>query len=369
MDDRAIAFLEVMGGIAVLALACFVIVVIAIQARSPADDAAGDATGGTARALLRARARGGYPMILAAVLLVAACAALVWHFDPLSLGEQEGGVQEGGEAGAWRTQPGASAFFIVMLVGAGLGALAFLVIAVMRTRAAPAAAIGADAGAAAAEDGGRAPTIVPLLGLAFLILAVLLLGWAYLARAQQYQLMLYLAYPAAFAVALVLLLDKAARGGTAKGTAESLREWMFCDGLAFFLVLGFVNLAQAGAGEKYAGFFWDAVHIVAFFVVFWAIDRGTARVRFLIGYAYFALAPILLVIWRASQKIAGAEDLSWWQTWWPVFYLALAFLIVEIAVLVGAREASRHGLPALKDAAFFVLYAVLLLVGLPGTGE
>lgn len=350
MDSRAIAFLEVMGGIAILALACFVIVLIAIQARSPAN-------GGTGRL---ARARGGYPMILAAVLVIVACAVLLWHFDPLSLG--------GGDAGAWRTQPGASSFFIVMLVGAGIGALAFVALAVVRARKVPAGGSPAGARAAKAEDGDGAPIIVPLLGVALLVLALLLLGWTYLPRGQQYQMMLYLAYPAAFAVALVLLLDKAARGRTAKGAAESLREWMFCDGLAFFLVLGFVNLAQAGGGAKYAGFFWDSVHIVAFFLVFWAIDRGTARVRFLIGYAYIALAPVLLVIWRASQKVPGAEDVSWWQTWWPVFYLALAFAIIEIAVLLGARDATRHGLPAAKDAVFFIFYAVLLLVGLPAAG-
>ena len=130
-------------------------------------------------------------------------------------------------------------------------------------------------------------------------------------------------------------------------------------------MLGFVNLASLTEANTYGALLWDAVHIVAVLVVFWIVDRTAGRARFLIGYGYLVAAPILLLIWRASHAIAAPDALSWWETWWPVFYLAVAFLVLEIAVLVGARDASRHGLPAIKDAIFFVLYGILLLVALP----
>ncbi len=348
MDSRSIAFLEVMGGIAVLALVCFVIAAVARWGRA-ADGAAPDVP---ARHPVGAH----YPMILAATLLVVACAVLVWQLDPLSLGE--------GKSGPWRTQTGASSFFVVMLIAAGLAVLGFLVVVWMRART---GAVAAPAQEAAERTGSS--LFVPVVGIAILIAALLLLNWTYVAGAQRYRLMLSLAYPGAFAVILVLILDKASRAEAGKQSAESFREWLFCDGLAFLLVLGFVNLAESGADGKYVALFWDTVQILAVLVVFWIIDRTAGRMRFLLGYAYVTLAPVLLVIWRASQGVATPDGISWWQTLWPIFYLSLGFFILELAVLLSARAQARHGMPAVKDAVFFLLYGVLLLVALPATGE
>ena len=127
-----------------------------------------------------------------------------------------------------------------------------------------------------------------------LLVAFLLLNWVYLSTADQHFVVLHLFYPAALAVALVLLFDKAARGWNVKSGAENFREWLLCDAVTFLLILGFLNLRQYGGSEKYASMFWDVLHIALFFLIFWMLDRNLTRFRFLVAHAHLIALPILL---------------------------------------------------------------------------
>jgi hypothetical protein len=168
-----------------------------------------------------------------------------------------------------------------------------------------------------------------------------------------------LVYPAAMGVALVLLLDKAARSWGSKNGVEAFREWLFCDLLIFLLVLAFLNLRSVAKPDAYSSSFWDILNVVLFFAAFWTIDRSSARGRFLLGYGYLVILPLLLLIWDLSQGVAAAN--SWWASIWPFVILAAAFFVLEAIALV-ASAAQRQILPLFKDALFVVLYAVLLIV-------
>ena len=50
---------------------------------------------------------------------------------------------------------------------------------------------------------------------------------------------------------------------------------------------------------------------------------------------------------------------------WPVFFLALAFFVLEIITLLVLRDNRRHMAPAIKDTLFVVLYAIFLIVAVP----
>ena len=111
------------------------------------------------------------------------------------------------------------------------------------------------------------------------------------------------------------------------------------------------------------------VHIAAFFLVFWCLDRTSMRGRFLVGFGYLTLLPLLLVLWRWVQEIeAPADPSGWWSTIWPVFFLALAFFVLEIISLLVLRDSRGHVVPAIKDALFVVLYAIFLIAAVPGGG-
>ena len=215
------------------------------------------------------------------------------------------------------------------------------------------------------------PSAVRLLGLLALALGFLILNWAWLDRDTQYAVMVEMLYPAALAVALVLLIDKASRAWATKGTAETVREWLFCDAFTLLLVIAWLNLRQwqPGEDEAYAGMFWDVVAIALFFLAFWIVDRKRTRLRFLLAYLYVALLPILLMIWRGVQTAGVGEEAVeaalWWESLWPCFLLTVIFLVLEIILLVGARDTPRHGIAAAKDTVFVALYAVLLLVAIP----
>ena len=87
--------------------------------------------------------------------------------------------------------------------------------------------------------------------------------------------------------------------------AESVREWLLCDLLTFLLVLSFLNLRSAVAKpEAYAGSFWDLLNVVLFFAAFWVLDRTAARSRFLVGYGYLVVLPMLLLILQTIQGVA-----------------------------------------------------------------
>ncbi len=96
-----------------------------------------------------------------------------------------------------------------------------------------------------------------LLGLLALVVALVLLCWIALPRAEQFGLLAQLIYPASLGVALVLVFDKATRAWGTKRGAETLREWLLCDLLVFLLVLAFLNLRSVAKPDTYAASFWD----------------------------------------------------------------------------------------------------------------
>jgi hypothetical protein len=225
-----------------------------------------------------------------------------------------------------------------------------------RQRAGQVTAVDATSAATAPA---RAASPFGVLGLLAFVVALVLLCWIALPAAAQYSLIANLLYPASLGVALVLLFDKATRTWSSKSGAQSLREWLLCDLLVFLLVLAFLNLRNVAKPESYAGSFLDLLNIVLFFIGFWSLDRGAARGRFLLGYGYLLVLPLLLLIWQSVQGVAPAA--SWWASAWPFLILAGVFFVLEAVTLV-ASSGERERLPASKDALFVLLYFVLLIV-------
>ena len=139
-----------------------------------------------------------------------------------------------------------------------------------------------------------------------------------------------------------------------------MREWLLCDLLIFLLVLAFLNLRGVAKPEAYAGSFWDLLNVVLFFIAFWVIDRTAVRGRFLLGYGYLVVLPVLLLIW---QSVAGrcrgrrpGGPRCGRSSSWPA---CSSFLRPSRSF---HPTGERQALPAVKDALFVVLYAVLLIV-------
>jgi len=271
----------------------------------------------------------------------------------------------------WRQGARGQAFYVVMLIVGGLALLGFLIVLfaqILPAHAAFASTESAPTTPAPKPDQPGAvetPSGARLIGLLLLAIMYLLLNWIYLERGDQHALLTNLVYPASLGVALVLLFDKATRVWSVKTGAETVREWLMCNGFAFLLLLGFLNLRGAPADETYASMFWDFLAIVLFFVAFWIVDRKVTAFRFLVGYAYLILLPVLLIIWRTTQGLVVAEDLSWWSTVWPVFFLSIIFFVLEVILLIASRDTPRHGIGALKDVVFVVLYAIALIAAIP----
>lgn len=322
--------------------------------------------------------RGGpswYEVLLAVVLLAALVILAVFFAVRIVSGDAA--------AEGWRAGTRSDLFLGVMLAIGALSLLFLLVFLLARLPAGsglpasghPPATGGAPTtgGAPAGNESGavqpetvRDPAGSRLLGLLLLAIGILLLGWVYLEPAARAELMGRVLYPAAIAVAIVLLFDKATRSWTPKPPAEGFREWLLCDLILITLVLGFLNLEQFEARDAYGGFFWDMVHIAAFFLVFWCLDRTAMRGRFLVGIGYLALLPLLLVLWRWVQEIEAPTGPTWWSTVWLVFFLALAFFVLEVITLLVLRDNRGHAVPAVKDALFVALYAIFLIVAVPG---
>ena len=296
--------------------------------------------------------RGGrwYEYLLAAILvalLAAAVVAVAWW----SRG-----------AGDWRGEAAGDVFLVAMLAVAAAAAVAFLVYLVVRAARRPGRARGAADDGAALES----PAGVRLLGLALLAVLFLVLAWVHAPPALAFALVANLLYPAAFALALVLLFDKASRAWAVKGAGISFREWLHCDAFTILLVLGYLNLLSHADPQAYAALFWDALHVALFVFVFWLVDRKFTRFRWLVGLAYLTLLPMLLSAWRLTGAVAAPEGLSWWSTPWPFIALGLVACAVEIIVLAaaGRGESDRGDGTAghiVKDALFFVLYGGLLV--------
>ena len=284
--------------------------------------------------------------ILAALLVAAVVAAAWWNRG----------------AGDWRGETAGDVFLVAMLAVAAAAAIAFLVFLIVRASRRPDRRRGREHEGGAIES----PAGVRLLGLA--LLAVLFLGtaWVYALPALAHALVANLLYPAAFALALVLLFDKASRAWAVKSGGVSFREWLHCDAITILLVLGYLNLESNAVPEEYSALFWDVLHVGFFVFVFWLVDRKFTRLRWLVGLAYLTLLPVLLWIWRLTLGISAPEDLSWWSTPWPFIALGLIACAVEIIVLAaaGRGEDDRGDGTAghiVKDALFFVLYGGLLI--------
>ena len=277
-------------------------------------------------------------------------------------------ITSGGAASeGWRAETRSDLFLGVMLAVAALALLFLVAFLLARLPVSGPSAPGGEGGTVQTETV-RDPAGSRLVGLLLVAVGFLLLGWVWLDLAARADLMVQVLYPASIAVAIVLLFDKATRSWTPKTRTEGFREWLLCDLILITLVLGFLNLKQLEARDAYAGFFWDMVHIAAFFLVFWCLDRTSMRGRFLVGFGYLTLLPLLLVLWQWVQEIEAPADPSWWSTIWPVFFLALAFFVLEIISLLVLRDPRGHVVPAIKDALFVVLYAVFLIAAVPGGG-
>ncbi len=297
-----------------------------------------------------------YEFTLALILLAAIAAFAIWLVS-------RGTHWVWGEAiGDWRSDTRAIIFGAVMVALAVVGIAVSFVYALVQFSQRPTQRRTTAATSPEAVPGSAvvAPSASPMrvLGLLGLATAVVLLCWIALSAAAQFALISGLIYPASLGVSLVLLFDKATRTW-GKGGAKSLREWLLCDLLVFLLVVAFLNARSVAKPEAYAASFWDILNVVLFFAVFWLIDRGAGRGRFLAGYAYLIILPLLLLIWQSVQGVAAAA--SWWGSMWPFLILAATFFILEVVTLISSSE-ERQTLPAIKDTIFVIAYAVLLIV-------
>jgi hypothetical protein len=347
VGDRATTFVEAMIVLTVIGVLAFL---IGLLARAPQRQQAG--VSGASEPVSAPR---WYEFTLALILVAVVAAFAVWIIStgkPWVWGES---IEN------WRTDTRTIIFAAVMVALGVIGlavSLAYTLVQSSR-QVVPRRSAEASSETAASAAAIPAPSPLRLLGLLGLVLALLLLCWIALPSAQEYALILQLFYPASLGVALVLLFDKATRSWGTKSGAETLREWLLCDLLIFLLVIAFLNLRAVAKPETYPAAFWDILNLVLFFAAFWTIDRTAARSRFLVGYGYLVILPFLLLIWQAVQGVAATA--SWWASLWPFLILAGLFFILEAVTLI-ASTGERQRLPAVKDALFVVIYAILLIV-------
>ena len=384
MDNRSVAFLEIMIGIGAIGILAFLIFLISrygMKVRAAATkSAAGNSSLTSAVAGYTPQ---WYEFLLAAVVVALAVILLFWQFPP--------GTLPGEETLAWSSDTRAVAFLSIMLVVVGIGLVVFVITVFAKFSreqkvksefvAAPAAAPTTDPVSAndnsvtAATASHESPSAVRLLGLLLFGAAYLILNWSYVPSADQYSMMVHLIYPAGLVVALVMLFDKASRAWNVKQPGEAVREWILCDVILFLFILSYLNILQSDAGEKYAGMFWDFVNVAGFLLIFWLIDRKVTRLRFLAGYLYLIALPILLLIWRTVHEVAPEGDApvlpqtSWWESIWPFFGLAIVFFVLEIILLIASREAKNQTVGIVKDVIFVLLYVIILIAAIPGAPE
>ena len=343
---QSIAFVFVMGGVAVIAVLAFIAYLLMRQPNSRAR-----ATDDVAREGKRLLWMEYLLAIVVLLVVVVGGITLVIQTYP-----EAGAVQSG-----WRVDSRSHVFLTIMGVSVVVALLAFVVGVFVRWPKKPpldsVSTPGIDDPGSAAETSAGAG----ISGLLCLFVALLLLNWVAVELADQYRLILHLLYPATLGVALVLLFDKATRDWSIKQPGEALREWVFCDLMVFFLFLAFLNVVRHGDGDTYNALFWDVVNIVAFFLVFWVLDRRVTRYRFLVGYVYFTLVPLLLLIWQTVQGHEVLAESSWWESVWPFFLVGLIFALIEVMVLIGTRSSGRQGAGGVRDVLFVVIYGMLLL--------
>jgi hypothetical protein len=351
VDLRSQQFLAIMIAIAALAILAFIAFFINARVRAAKSASQQEAAGQPVF---------WHEFILATVVIVIAAAALVWQFTPDSLG--------------WEIDNRRLIFLIVMLAAGVIALVAFVVAlftglrpGAVELRSGTAEAGRTGTGQTAQNASGTKPVSVGirLLGLLALIVAFLVLNWTALDKENRYALVTSILYPAAITLSLVLLMDKATRSWAAKTSAENFREWLFCDAIVFLLILAFLNLRQIEETGSYQTLFWDVLQVTLFILVFWLVDRTASSLRFLFAYLYLVALPILLLIWRTVQGLEMPGALSWWESIWPFFFLAVIFFVLELVTVVASRETPRHGLSAAKDLLFVIIYGILLLAAIP----
>ncbi len=350
MEQRATIFVEVMVVIAIIGVLAFL---IGLLVRAPQGSKA--AAGGGVEAESSPR---WYEFTLALILLAAIAAFLIWLISSGTHWVWGETIED------WRSDTRATVFAGVMVGLAVIGLVASLAYALTRS---PSATATPRRSTQAAPGDVTAPAAVParsgsplgVLGLLAVVIAVALLCWIGLPAAAQYGLLANLIYPASLGVALVLLFDKATRTWGSKRGAVLAREWLLCDLLVFLLILAFLNLRNVAKPEGYAGSFWDLLNIVVLFIGLWTLDRSAARGRFLVGYGYLVVLPLLLLIWQSVQGVPVPA--SWRASVWPFLILSAVFFVLEAVTLVASSE-EQQTLPTIKDTLFVVLYGVLLIV-------
>jgi hypothetical protein len=356
LEQRATIFVEAMIVFVIIGVLAFLIGLI-VRAPQRQRAATGGAAGGQPDSSPR-----WYEFTLALILLAAIAAFAIWIISSGSHWIWGETIED------WRSDNRATVFAAVMVALAVIGLVVSLIYALVQTsqpevsarpRGAATPATAVEVLAAPVIAAPPSPSPLRILGLLLLVVAILLACWIAFAPATQFALMSQLIYPASLGVALVLLFDKATRTWSLKPAAESVREWLLGDLLAFVLVLAFLNLRSAPKPEAYSASFWDILNIVLFFIAFWTIDRTAFRGRFLLGYGYLVVAPLLALIWQSVLGVAGPA--SWWASAWPFVILAGVFFVLE-AITVVAASGERQTLPAVKDTVFVVAYAVLLIV-------
>ena len=346
MVAQSIAFIFVMGGVAVIAVLAFIAYLLMRQPNSRAT-----ATDDVAREGKRLRWIEYLLAIVVLLIVVAGGITLVIQTYP------DAGAGQSG----WRADSRSQVFLTIMSVSVVVAVSAFVIGIFVRRPKKLRIDSGSKAGVEVPASAMEVSAGAGILGLLCLFVALLLLNWVAVERIDQYRLVLHLLYPAVLGVALVLLFDKATRAWSIKQPGEALREWVFCDAMVFFLFLAFLNLVRHGDGDTYHALFWDVMNIVAFFLVFWVLDRKVTRYRFLVGYVYFTLVPLLLLIWRTVQGYEVLPDSSWWESVWPFFFVGLIFMLIEVMVLIATRSSGRQGIGGVRDVLFVVIYGILLL--------
>ena len=262
---------------------------------------------------------------------------------------------------AWGTDGRATTFFVIMMIVAG-GALAIFLVSLFwrisrsdgaEARAGPAAKTTQAEVAQKPLAKHQTPSAVRLIGLLGFAIAFLILNWAHVPPEQRHAMMLTLIYPAGLILALVMLLDKASRAWDIKWPGETTREWLYANTLMVLYVIAYLNLMGVGDPAAYGGMFWDMVHVAGFLLVIWILDRKTSRLRFLLIHAWLIALPILLLVWRSQMGMEAVEDISWWDTIWPFFFLALVFFVVELIILIATDEGGDTGIGTFKGRRLF----------------
>jgi hypothetical protein len=192
-----------------------------------------------------------------------------------------------------------------------------------------------------------------------LVLAVLLLCWIGLSAAAQYGLVVQLIYPASLGVALVLLFDKATRTWGTKGGAERTARMAVVRPPDISARPGFLNLRSVAKPEAYAGSFWDILNVVLFFAAFWLVDRSAARSRFLVGLRLPGRPAAVAFDLGFRAGRCGSRFVVGLDVAFP--HSGGVFFILEVVTLISSTG-ERQTLPAVKDALFVVIYAILLIV-------